>query len=184
MRAMTDGQILSLLSSGGKICGNINKEQLARLNTHVQPAAPRSGFFTSVLRIAAGLVALFSYSAAVTKPVYSTEQHPVAPKRSDILPNADTTSSKVISGTVIDHDKQALVGVSINVKGSKPIATTDAQGKFSLFINSEDDILQFRYIGFENKELPVRKFRKSRSLTLEMKASVLGEVVVTQAPNR
>ncbi len=184
MRAMTNDQILSLLSSGGKICGNINTEQLTRLNTHVEPAAPRSGLFTSVLRIAAGLAALFSYSAAVAKPAYSTEQHPIASKPSDLSSNADSTNSKVVSGTVVDHDNKALVGVSINVKGTKAFATTDAKGKFSLFVNSEDDILQFKFIGFENKELPVRKFRKSRSLTLEIKTSVLGEVVVTQATNK
>ncbi len=184
MRAMTDDEIMTLLSSGGKVCGNINSEQLERLNVNTRPAVSRSSLLTSILRVAAGIAAMFSYSTIVAKPAHPTEQHPITPKRSDLLSSADTTRSKVISGKVVDHDKQALVGVSIIVKGTKAFATTDAQGKFSIFVNSESDILQFRYIGFENKEMTVRKLRESRTLMLYMSTAVLGEVVVTQATNR
>ena len=84
----------------------------------------------------------------------------------------------VIYGTVISNtDKEAIAGVSVNVKEDKTIGiVTDADGKFSLSVPSEAKTLIFSYLGMKNKELPIEPVM---SVTLEEDAMLLTEVVVT-----
>ena len=58
-----------------------------------------------------------------------------------------------ISGTVTDALGQALPGVNIIIKGTQRGTITDAEGKYSIVVKSNDAVLVFSYVGFLSKEI-------------------------------
>lgn len=81
-----------------------------------------------------------------------------------------------VSGKVTDSAGAPLIGVTVQVKGSKVGATTDAQGHFEIDAD-QNAVLVFSYVGYQNKEVPVNG-RKQINVTLSTSATGLNEVVV------
>ncbi|MBK8426782.1 MAG: carboxypeptidase-like regulatory domain-containing protein [Lewinellaceae bacterium] len=54
------------------------------------------------------------------------------------------------------EDNLALIGVSVQEKGTGNGITTDVSGNFRLEVASGDAVLLFRYVGFSNQEIPVQ----------------------------
>jgi len=83
-----------------------------------------------------------------------------------------------ISGTVTSsEDGSALPGVSVVVKGTTTGTATDAQGKFSLSIPSDNAVLVFSYVGFVAQEVAVNN-RTQINVSMAPDAKALEEVVV------
>ncbi|MEZ2415316.1 mucoidy inhibitor MuiA family protein [Muriicola sp. E247] len=81
-----------------------------------------------------------------------------------------------VSGVVRDRQNQPLPGVMVIVQGSSIGTTTDFNGYFSLALPSNANSLEFSYLGFERKTLPVS--RSVMNVTLVEDAQTLEEVVV------
>ena len=82
-----------------------------------------------------------------------------------------------IRGKVIDATGEALIGVSVRVKGTETGASTDVNGNFVL--NAPDNaILVVTYIGFVTQEVAVNG-RSNISITMVEDRQTLSEVVVT-----
>ncbi|UEG54821.1 TonB-dependent receptor [Mucilaginibacter daejeonensis] len=82
-----------------------------------------------------------------------------------------------INGTVTQEGtSQPLPGVNVNVKGQKKNTQTDPDGKFSIVVQGNNDVLVFTYVGFDNKEVPA----SSNTFAVQLKPSNnnLNEVVV------
>lgn len=63
---------------------------------------------------------------------------------------------ETVKGQVTDAATgETLPGVSILIKGSSRGTSTDAQGTFELTVPSLSDTLQFSFLGFEPKEVPI-----------------------------
>lgn len=86
-------------------------------------------------------------------------------------------STNVVSGTVIDDTGQALIGVSVKLKGSTVGTITDIQGKYALKVNSKDGVLEFSYIGFASVEEKINN-RTTINITMKESLNSLDEVVV------
>ena len=75
---------------------------------------------------------------------------PVSPPEED---EANTVASPApvfdiaVSGTVIEQNGSAMPGVSVLVKGTNNGTTTDTDGKYSINVASEADVLIFSFIG-------------------------------------
>ncbi|MFK7924747.1 MAG: SusC/RagA family TonB-linked outer membrane protein [Bacteroidia bacterium] len=85
---------------------------------------------------------------------------------------------RTVEGTVTSAvDNSPLEGVSVRLKGTTRGALTGQDGKFSLAINGDDDVLILAYIGFSTQEVTVGG---GSSMTISMKEDVasLDEVVV------
>ncbi|WP_443937330.1 YfbK domain-containing protein [Pedobacter sp. MW01-1-1] len=84
--------------------------------------------------------------------------------------------NRTITGVVTDGTT-ALAGVMVVANNSKAIAVSDANGKFSLGVGTQDTELMFRYIGYEQREV---KLSKQNMLSVVMTASKqqLNEVTV------
>ncbi|HEY1009774.1 MAG: SusC/RagA family TonB-linked outer membrane protein [Daejeonella sp.] len=82
-----------------------------------------------------------------------------------------------IRGKVIDATGQALIGVSVRVKGSQVGASTDVQGNFTLDAPA-NAVLVFTYVGYVTQEVAVNG-RTSVNVTLLEDRQALSEVVVT-----
>jgi TonB-linked SusC/RagA family outer membrane protein len=61
-------------------------------------------------------------------------------------------SLRVISGVITDDKNLPLPGVAISAKGSGKSTSSDVNGKFSIQINGNDDVIRFTFLGFVTKE--------------------------------
>jgi TonB-linked SusC/RagA family outer membrane protein len=82
-----------------------------------------------------------------------------------------------VRGKVIDANGEALIGVSVRVKGSQIGASTDVQGNFTLDAPA-NAVLVFTYIGYVTQEVAVNG-RTTINVTLAEDRQALSEVVVT-----
>lgn len=57
-------------------------------------------------------------------------------------------SSATVRGRVIDSNGEALIGVSVLVRGTQKGTITDSGGNFSISGVSVGSVLEFSYIGF------------------------------------
>lgn len=65
------------------------------------------------------------------------------------------TTNQPIKGKITDSTGQALLGVTVLVKGSNNVTTTDAGGNFSIEVPANGTLI-ISYIGFDTKEIKIR----------------------------
>ncbi len=87
------------------------------------------------------------------------------------------SQQNIVSGTVVDVNKTPIIGTNVLIKGSSQGVITDINGKYSIKVNSEKDILIFRYIGMQSQEVAVQK-RKVIDIEMVEESKKLDEVVV------
>lgn len=83
-----------------------------------------------------------------------------------------------VSGTVTDETGEALIGVSVKVKGSKVGGSTDEKGKFSINVPTDAKILVFTYIGYTSQEMSIDG-KTTVNIKLASDGKSLTEIVVT-----
>lgn len=67
--------------------------------------------------------------------------------------NASPSQNTMLTGIVTsESDKQPLIGVSVQVKGTTRGSTTDTEGKYQLDVN-KGEMVVFSYIGFTTREV-------------------------------
>ncbi|MGQ1946445.1 TonB-dependent receptor [Geofilum sp. OHC36d9] len=96
-----------------------------------------------------------------------------------ILTKESNTQTQLhkITGTVTDSSGEPLPGVSIVVKGTTTGTITDLDGNFSIQTKTDDQVLIFSFIGFENQEIIVGNQSKL-NITLQESNINLKELVV------
>lgn len=108
---------------------------------------------------------------------YIISDRQIALSKKSVSAQTPNQQSIHITGTVIDNFNDPLAGVSVTVRGTTRGTTTDINGEFSISVSSDTCVLQFRYIGFEMKEIVVGT-KKVISVTLIESTEGLDEVVV------
>jgi TonB-linked SusC/RagA family outer membrane protein len=83
---------------------------------------------------------------------------------------------RTVTGTVTSKN-EALVGVTINEKGTSNSAFSDAEGKFTLRLQGSTPTLVFSFVGFEEQEVVVGQ-RTTLDVSLEESNTNLDEVVI------
>lgn len=83
---------------------------------------------------------------------------------------------KIITGTVVDPNGEAVIGANVVVKGTTNGTITDMDGKFSLEV-PEGAMLLVSYIGYGDYETKVGN-QSNLSITLKEDSQALEEVVV------
>ena len=78
------------------------------------------------------------------------------------------------SGQVLDAQKEPLIGVSVQEKGTTNGAITDLDGNFTLTVRSNATLI-FSYVGYKSQE---QKASRQMKVTLQEDNEVLDEVVV------
>jgi TonB-linked SusC/RagA family outer membrane protein len=91
--------------------------------------------------------------------------------------SSSSAALQKVQGTVKDSTGQALIGVSVSIKGTTTGTQTDVNGAFTLNANPTD-VLVFTYIGYQRKEVPVGT-NTTFNVVLSSAAGTLQEVVVT-----
>lgn len=86
---------------------------------------------------------------------------------------------KPVTGVVLDSvSRQPLVGVTVVETGTSQGAVTDAGGKFTLTPTSPTGTLQFSYLGYVTKVLPLSGVREGATVLLSTNNKMLNQVVV------
>ncbi|MEQ8240016.1 MAG: TonB-dependent receptor [Cyclobacteriaceae bacterium] len=89
----------------------------------------------------------------------------------------DSNSNKIlVSGTVTDEQGEALIGVTVLLKGTMLGTTTDIEGNYSLKAPI-DATITFSYVGFQNIEIPIDG-QTEINTSLIMDTDALDEIVV------
>lgn len=95
-----------------------------------------------------------------------------------LLPASVLYAQKTITGTVIDEEKEPLIGVSVAIKGTTTGTVTDLDGKYSINV-PEGSNLTFEYLGMQPKTVKVTSTTSILDVTLQAESQVIDEVVVT-----
>lgn len=82
-----------------------------------------------------------------------------------------------VSGKVTDEKNQALVGVSVVIKGTTKGTVSDAEGNYSIEA-SGSQTLSFSFVGYTSKEVVISN-QSTVNVSLAEDAAALDEVVVT-----
>jgi TonB-dependent starch-binding outer membrane protein SusC len=85
----------------------------------------------------------------------------------------------VVTGLVTDGSNNALSGVTVRHQSSSTSATTDNTGRFRLSIPERTGNLEFSFVGYVTKSVPVTQVGDNYVLKLQESAGNLEEVVVT-----
>jgi len=83
----------------------------------------------------------------------------------------------LVKGRVTDAAGEALLGVTVMVKGSAVGTATDINGNYEISVSSQSAVLRFSYIGYVPKDEPVGN-RTVINVLLQEDHNVLNEVVV------
>ncbi len=84
-----------------------------------------------------------------------------------------------VSGTITDaSDGSTLPGVNVVIKGTATGVSSDFDGRYSIDVSDPDAVLQFSFLGYTMKEVPVAG-NSTIDVALEPSAENLDEVVVT-----
>ncbi|MDR2139480.1 MAG: TonB-dependent receptor [Tannerella sp.] len=84
---------------------------------------------------------------------------------------------KTVTGRVTDSQGEALVGVSIQIRGTTSGTITDVNGNFRMNHLSDDAVLVFSYVGYASQEIPV-KGKNTLDVILKDETLGLEEIVV------
>jgi hypothetical protein len=85
--------------------------------------------------------------------------------------------NRQISGTVLTmEDDEPVIGASILVKGTTLGTITDVDGKFSISIPQEANLLVFTYVGLKTVEAEAKN---GMIVRMEVNAAELDEVIMT-----
>jgi TonB-linked SusC/RagA family outer membrane protein len=91
---------------------------------------------------------------------------------------AHAQSANILKGVVTDENGAPLAGVSVMVKGSHKAVITDAEGRYSISVNSSATILQFSYVGYTPQDISAGD-QKALTVALTSRGGQMNDVVVT-----
>ena len=95
-----------------------------------------------------------------------------------VFSSATLMAQRTVTGTVLDEFGESLPGVTVLVKGTTTGTATDIDGKFSINVPVDNEVLVFSFIGYRTVEQTVGN-RSNISISMSPDESLLSELVVT-----
>lgn len=94
-------------------------------------------------------------------------------------------SQVLVSGKVVDaNEQQPLVGTQIILQSTGPVTVADESGFFELTSEKENDVIIFRYLGYEEKRMEISSSSTDLgTIELVRANTTLDEVIVSASPN-
>ncbi|WP_196888347.1 carboxypeptidase-like regulatory domain-containing protein [Aureivirga sp. CE67] len=172
--------------SSKNTCGRFRKEDLDFVLTETKKVKPKKYNLLGAASII-GLSFLSFFTSGTTfaqgKPYYIEENKQATPKK-----KTKNEKKYSVTGTTYD-DTGIFPGVDIFLKGSNIGTSSDINGKF-IFPEKlkENDILVFSFMGYEEKEVIIKKNKREDiiilDIILEDTSHALGEYeVIVEKPN-
>lgn len=98
-------------------------------------------------------------------------------KKRIIINNKTNRQEREITGTITDENGIAMAGATVVVKGTNKGVVTDFDGKYSISVSSDNDVLVVSYIGYITQEVAIAG-RSNVNIQMEVDTTQLDEVVV------
>lgn len=117
-------------------------------------------------RIVYGFIFALALAAASAPAAYAVQPAP-----------AKATQTRTLTGTVVDENGEPLIGASVVVAGTGNGVVTDIDGKFSLSVPKNKNLLQISYVGYRQLAVSV-KGKSDIRIVLQEDSQLLDEVVV------
>lgn len=92
-------------------------------------------------------------------------------------PTAKQGERRKITGSILDENGDPMVGVTVRVKGTKAVATTDVDGNYSIVTDQAAPVVTASYIGY--KPMEVKPNGNIANVKMNLETTSLDEVVVT-----
>ena len=92
------------------------------------------------------------------------------------IPVSAQTGTAPVSGKITDSKGNPLAGVTVALKGSNKVVTTDNEGRFTIEARS-NDVLNLSYVGFNDQAVTVQS-GQAISVSLQEKSGTLDDIVV------
>jgi outer membrane receptor for ferrienterochelin and colicins len=91
-----------------------------------------------------------------------------------------------ISGRITDDRGEAMIGVTVVVKGTTVGTVTDADGRFALTVPAEGKTIVFRFLGYDEREASVEEIARNPAYSIRLVSSEVGlnQVVVSASKKR
>ena len=86
-------------------------------------------------------------------------------------------AGSIISGVIVSEQQEPLPGITIIEKGTQNGTITDADGRYSITLNTENAILLVSYIGYQSQEISVDN-RSQIDISMNEDVTALEEVIV------
>lgn len=102
----------------------------------------------------------------------------VSPLVTNSIARQEEHSETTVKGAVVDSKGEALIGVSVLVKGTTRGTATDVAGKYEIAADDAGTTLVFSFVGYVRKEIVVGA-QSEINVTLVEDTQNLSEVVVT-----
>ena len=144
---LSDNEIINLVNKNDDLCGRISTSQLNRNLIETKRTSNCFGYLATSVLAFLGLGT--STIVAQERPV--TEQTDLK-----YLNKATDSVKKItITGVVKDDDGMPLPGVLVTIKNTSIGTQANEKGTFSIKANLED-ILEFSFLGYEDKEVIIK----------------------------
>lgn len=91
--------------------------------------------------------------------------------------NSILAQNQSLTGEIVDDLGEPIIGAMVMVKGTTKGTITDATGQFVLSNLSQNDVIQFSYVGYREQEVVFTGQRNVR-ISLQENVEILDEVVV------
>ncbi len=91
--------------------------------------------------------------------------------------NSGLKTARDLNGIVLDEKDRPMTGVTIRLKGSNVIVTTDAKGEFKIRSIAENQQIQISFLGYKTQEVSIGK-SYDIVIKMELATSILEEVAV------
>jgi TonB-linked SusC/RagA family outer membrane protein len=90
---------------------------------------------------------------------------------------SDVVQQQHVTGTILDENGKPIPGVNIAVEGTTIGSISDINGIYSINVSSQDAVLIFSFIGYNQKRVPVAG-KTVINVSMEPSVSSLDEVIV------
>lgn len=90
----------------------------------------------------------------------------------------NVTQTKTVKGRIVDSTREALIGVSILVKGTTNGTITDVDGNFSIDV-ATGQTLEISYIGYTTQNITITSSTNTLNIVLASDVIAIDEVVIT-----
>ncbi|GHT68927.1 SusC/RagA family TonB-linked outer membrane protein [Bacteroidia bacterium] len=100
----------------------------------------------------------------------------IAENARGVEPSGIQQNERTVTGVVTDRSGDPLIGVSVRVQGTTEGSVTDVEGRFSIKVKDNNQVLLFSYVGYKTASIVAKS--NVVNLALEEDAKLIDEVVV------
>ncbi|MBB5441106.1 TonB-linked SusC/RagA family outer membrane protein [Pedobacter sp. AK017] len=101
------------------------------------------------------LLACILMCGAVSVKAFNTKKQGVFNYTTNYIKESSQTVQRVITGIIYDETGETLPGATVKVQGTERGAVTSIDGKYTVQVNSDTEVLVFSYIGYISQQITI-----------------------------